>query len=291
MLRIARLHGEHASALAHFLHKHAESSMFLRNNLTRVGIEFKDAEYYGEYFGAISTDGSIAGVLAHFWNGSLIVQAPDEELLPRIASFFRGVATRPISAILGPADQAYQVIQHLSLSEREYSLNSCEGLYALKLSALSELALPQNSSVCAACEIHGGLLREWIRGYEIEALGRQDTPELETIVETRFNRFTTGTDAWALCIDQQPVSFSAFNARLPDMVQVGPVWTPPTLRNRGYARILVAETLRLARELGAIKGILFTDSPAAAKAYEAIGFRKIGSYRLAILRDTTTLDH
>jgi GNAT superfamily N-acetyltransferase len=286
---LTRLNGEHEAALEHFLRQHAESSMFLRSNLTRVGIAYRDAEYHGEYYGLINEDSSVAGVLTHFWNGSLIVQSPDLETLSQITDFYRGLATRPISAILGPADQALRVIEQLSLSDREYSLNSCEGLYALELRTLSEIVLPENGSVCAACEVDGELLKAWIKGYEIEALGRNDTPELEVIIQTRFNRFTNGTDAWALCIDQQPVSFSAFNARLPDMVQVGPVWTPPSLRNRGYARILVAETLQRARKLGASKGILFTDNPAAAKAYEAIGFEKIGSYRLAILRDPMVL--
>lgn len=42
----------------------------------------------------------------------------------------------------------------------------------------------------------------------------------------------------------RPVCLSAFNARLSDMVQIGPVWTPPKYRNRGFARLLLTYTLQ-----------------------------------------------
>jgi predicted GNAT family acetyltransferase len=90
-------------------------------------------------------------------------------------------------------------------------------------------------------------------------------------------------DAWVLLLEGTPVAFSAFNARLSDMVQVGPVWTPPEYRNQGFARRLVAYTLHQEKRKGTKKAVLFTDHPAAIKAYLAIGFEKIGHYRLALL--------
>jgi predicted GNAT family acetyltransferase len=64
---------------------------------------------------------------------------------------------------------------------------------------------------------------------------------------------------------------------------VGPVWTPPEHRNKGYARLLLAYTLYQEKLKGTKQAILFTDNPAAIKAYLAIGFEKIGNYRLALL--------
>ena len=37
-----------------------------------------------------------------------------------------------------------------------------------------------------------------------------------------------------------PVSLSAINASLPDIVQLGGIYTPPDLRGRGYAKAAVA---------------------------------------------------
>ena len=43
-------------------------------------------------------------------------------------------------------------------------------------------------------------------------------------------------EQWVVEAAGVPVSYSAFNARLPDAVQVGGVFTPRDLRGRGYAR-------------------------------------------------------
>ena len=79
-----------------------------------------------------------------------------------------------------------------------------------------------------------------------------------------------------------PVAYSAFNARLPEIVQVGGVWTPPDRRGRGYARAVVAGSLLEARAEGVRRAVLFTSNPMARRAYEALGFRKIGEYGLVI---------
>jgi predicted GNAT family acetyltransferase len=79
------------------------------------------------------------------------------------------------------------------------------------------------------------------------------------------------------------VALTGFNARITDMVQVGPVWTPPEYRNQGFARQLLFFTLAQEKSKGIKQAILFTDHPAAIKVYLAVGFEKIGNYRLALL--------
>ena len=123
------------------------------------------------------------------------------------------------------------------------------------------------------------------RGFEIEGLGTAPGPKLEAIVVERVDGFMIRDDIWVLVDGDQPVCLCGFNATLPEIVQIGPVWTPPAHRNRGHARHLLAATLAAARDRGVARAILFTPSPAAAKAYEAVGFAKIGTYRIALLRD------
>jgi predicted GNAT family acetyltransferase len=36
------------------------------------------------------------------------------------------------------------------------------------------------------------------------------------------------------------------------------------------------------------KAVLFANNPAAVKSYEEIGFKKIGTYRLALLKQSAT---
>jgi predicted GNAT family acetyltransferase len=93
-------------------------------------------------------------------------------------------------------------------------------------------------------------------------------------------------DCWVLFEDKVPVSLSGFNARLDDMVQVGPVWTPPEHRGKGFARLLLACILSQAKIKGIKKAILFTDNPVAIKVYRALGFHKIGEYRVALLEQS-----
>ena len=79
-------------------------------------------------------------------------------------------------------------------------------------------------------------------------------------------------------------SLAAFNAALPDIVQLGGIYTPPALRGRGYAKAAVAHSLLVARERGASRAVLFTENPSAARSYEAVGFRRTGDYSLVLLR-------
>ena len=69
-----------------------------------------------------------------------------------------------------------------------------------------------------------------------------------------------------------------------DLVQIGGVYTPPGLRGQGHARRAVALHREEARAEGIRTAILFASGAAACRAYEAIGFERIGSYALSILR-------
>jgi predicted GNAT family acetyltransferase len=83
-----------------------------------------------------------------------------------------------------------------------------------------------------------------------------------------------------------PVAYAAFNAMLPDTVQLGGVWTPPEFRSHGYGRSVVAGALLAAREAGAGRAVLFTnsDNHAAQSAYRSLGFARVGDYGLVIFR-------
>ncbi len=82
-----------------------------------------------------------------------------------------------------------------------------------------------------------------------------------------------------------PLAMTGFNARLPDIVQVGGVYTPPDLRGRGHARRAVALHLAAARDAGIRRATLFSGSDMASRAYRSIGFRQIGDWTLLIFRN------
>jgi predicted GNAT family acetyltransferase len=81
------------------------------------------------------------------------------------------------------------------------------------------------------------------------------------------------------------VAMVGFNARLPGIVQVGAVWTPPEHRRQGLARAAVALHLAEARAERVSRAILFTSNPFAERAYRALGFREVGRFALLIFAE------
>ncbi len=284
-MNIRKLRNNDEEKLEHFLSSYAETSMFLRSNMKRAGLEYQCKDYHGDYFGAFDENGDVIGILAHYYNGNIMMQALDIDILTGLVHAFKEAVTRPIAGILGADEQAKTVIDELPLPDEVFATNRSEDLFALNLNKLS---LPgkfdfSKADMVDACKVDRTILTQWIKAYEIEALSSEDNEALREHVERRVNLIINGMDCWVLQIDGEAVSLSGFNAKLPDLVQIGPVWTPPEHRNQGYARALVAMTLKKAKEGGVDRAILFTDNPAASKAYEAIGFRKTALYRLALL--------
>lgn len=127
-------------------------------------------------------------------------------------------------------------------------------------------------------------LARWRATYSIELLARAPGPALDASAREEVARQHEDGDAFVLVAGEEPVACAYFNARLPDIVQVGGVWTPPELRGRGHARAVVAGALLSARGEGVARAILFTgaENRAAIAAYEALGFRLIGEYGLLL---------
>lgn len=79
-----------------------------------------------------------------------------------------------------------------------------------------------------------------------------------------------------------PVALSMAGMARPvgGVVRVGPVYTPPGLRGRGYASGLVAALSQHALDQGAPACMLFTDvaNPTSNKIYQRIGYRYVGDF-------------
>jgi predicted GNAT family acetyltransferase len=134
------------------------------------------------------------------------------------------------------------------------------------------------------------LMTQWRVGYAVELMGETESPQLWQHMRRGVEKYLQLGHAWILEDDRQPVATSAFNSKTDELVQVGGVWTPPELRGKGYGRSAVAASLLAVREEGVHTAILFTgkDNIAAQKAYEALGFYKIGDYRITVLKEPLT---
>ncbi|MEA3334375.1 MAG: GNAT family N-acetyltransferase [Chloroflexota bacterium] len=273
-------------ALERFLASHLASSMFLIGNARSSGLKDDGSRFSGTYAGVFKDD-TLTGVIAHYWNGNIIPQAPSH-LEPLLETLLRA-SGRPVYGVLGPAGQVDMIVETLSIDPTLAKLHETESLYHL---SLSDLVLPQGlkQPEVVARRIEPGdeeLMTRWRIAYSLENLGDSDTPELREACRQSIQHYILSRQLWVLQVDGEPVSCSAFNASINEAVQIGGVFTPPPLRCRGYARAVVAASLLEARQQGVPQAILFTgnENRAARRAYEALGFRQTGWFKLFLLTE------
>ena len=273
--------------LESYLAPHKAECMFICSNLRAAGIYDTGKDYAGAYYGyfeeAPAGAQRLCGVIVHYWNGNIMVHALSDEVRARLVLHLKAHLSRPVQGVLGPSQQVAHVIRALGLEGASFQINRDEGLYGLSLDALRPLMLAPHMDVVSACNVQKDLLLAWIKAYQMEAFGAQDDAHLALAAQGQLDRLLQTKDAWVLLQGGVPLALVGFNACLEDMVQVGPVWTPPAHRSQGFARQLLAHVLRLEIPQGVRRAVLFTDHPAAIKAYLAVGFERIGDYRLALL--------
>ena len=274
-------------ALEDFLLPRATDSMFLRSNARAAGLVDRGNPFEGTWVAAFENDTVIA-VAAHFWNGMLVLQAPEPETWEPVARAAVARSGRELKGLTGPWAQVAAVRRALGLASRKASVESREDLFAVDLAELRVPELLASGLVLCrhprADELE--IAARWRLAFSMEALGRAGGEESLAAARSEIARLQDLGSQWILVEGGRPVAYSAFNARLPDAVQVGGVWTPPELRSRGYGRAVVAGSLLEARRAGARRAVLFTDEDnrSARRAYETLGFRAVGDYGLVIFR-------
>ena len=125
------------------------------------------------------------------------------------------------------------------------------------------------------------LLMQWFDGYA------QDTGIAPTDGSSGKDAAAVFTAHEAARILEQggtPVAMTSLNAQVADTVQVGGVYVPPGMRGQVLGGAVVAAQLAELRSQGTRLAILFAANVLAARAYERIGFRHIGSYEIALLK-------
>lgn len=273
-----------------FLSRHADSSVILRSNLRIAGLVDRGEPYHATYAAELDGD-ELVGVVAHAWNGNLVMQAPLEvDGLARAAVVASG---RPVKGLLGPAAQVERARERLGLADAPTGLRSTEDLFAIDTArVIVPDALFSGAWRCRVASSEDlELVTGWRRDFVVQALGTPDSPSLVEELRRESERKIAERAIALLDAGSGPVSMSVFTARLPDTVQIGSVWTPNDLRGRGYARGVVAGQLLLARPEGIRRAVLFTGKKhaSAQRTYRAIGFEVVGDYGITIFKGPVQL--
>lgn len=280
MIDVRTLEPGDEEATAAFLARHADASMFLRSNLLAGGLVDRGEPFQATWAGAFAR-GRLVAVAAHAWNGNLLLQAPCA--LPEVVRHAIASSGRSLGGLLGEWRQVVAAREALGRAACTPRFVSHDDLFVLDLDTLAVPAALARGDVRCRLAGHGDLERitRWRSAYRVELLAHpEDDPELDASSAAELTPMLVQRSCFLLEAGGDAVSFSAFNARLPDCVQVGGVFTPPEQRARGYARSVVAGSLLLARARGATRSILFTgkDNAHARRAYVALGYRVVGDF-------------
>lgn len=279
-IAIRRLAPGEEAAVETYLASMPETTLFLRSNLARAGLAGDGQPFSGVYAGAFD-DGALAGVAAHFWNDNVVVApGPHAENLAKHAVALTG---KRVGGILGPHTEVTRVRSALGLDSAAMRFSSKEILYALALEALVVPHPLSSGELVVRAPVAGEMdaVLEWRMQYCAETMSTSDTAESRADQRRYLDAYQAKGHHFVVTTQSgERVAYSAFNATVADLVQIGGVWTPIALRGRGYARCVVAGSLQHARDRGVRSAILFTDEKnvAAQRSYVAVGFRPIGDY-------------
>jgi RimJ/RimL family protein N-acetyltransferase len=145
----------------------------------------------------------------------------------------------------------------------------------MRLFRLAELLPPgrwPEGSARLAAKRDRDLLIAWFDAFarEVDDLAGQDHA---AAVDERLSY--GGVMVWQA--GATPVAIAGVTRAVAGMVRVGPVYTPPELRGRGYGGAATAAVSQAARDVGAEEVVLYTDlaNPTSNALYQRLGYRPV----------------
>ncbi|MGB8813006.1 MAG: GNAT family N-acetyltransferase [Paracoccaceae bacterium] len=265
------------AALDAFLLTHADRAMFALTNLRQHGIAakgFGSAHPHATRFWLVGP--GVRWVIALSQAGMLLPVLPHGADMAGLAGALAGVE---ISGAVGPVGQVRPALAALGLTGRAV-VDRDEPGFALDLAAL---ILPAGKG--AVLVTPGAAEREqmlvWRSAYNVEILGAS-VARAQKMAVAEIDAYLARGSHRLLLRGGEAVAMTGFNAILPEIVQVGGVFTPLALRGQGFARLAVALHLAQARAAGVRRAVLFAANAAAARAYRSIGFQPVGEVALVM---------
>lgn len=268
-------------AVRSFLEAHVTGSMFPLVNLRDNGLDGDHPRSVN--FWVLRDGDKITDVLTISQEGVVFPQCPNMNW-ETVAPALKG---RGIQGFIGNRTQVRSLQSAISLDDAEAFLDHDEPQFLLNL---SEMPVPDGpGQIIPIADAPGATVRTWMLDYQMNALNMAEQPA-RAVVENSYTTYCANQSHVVLMDGDTPISMTGFNARLPDIVQIGGVYTPPQLRGRGYARRALALHLEQVRAQGVTRATLFAANASAVAAYEAIGFTKIGEWTLCLFTEEQHID-
>lgn len=178
-----------------------------------------------------------------------------------------------LPGVLGPSDASLLFAKEWQgTSGRPYRKGVAERIYQLDtvipvvgVAGSARRATPSDRALVVA----------WMTAFAREALGDDDARLAGRMVDARL---PGGPDAGLLLWeDGEAVAMAGYSGPTPHGIRVGPVYTPPEHRGKGYASACVAALSQQLLDGSRSYCFLFTDlaNPTSNRIYQAIGYRQV----------------
>jgi predicted GNAT family acetyltransferase len=200
---------------------------------------------------------------------------------PQALAALSDAITEDLPGVVGAEPEAHEFAE---LWSRQTGLqtrtNMRQGVYALeRVEPLP--SVPGSPRV--ATEDDRELALQWWIAFGEEVLHDEGRPGRERAPQSVDHRLSSPTGGLLLWEDGgEIVSLAGWGGPTPNGIRIGPVYTPPELRGRGYATALTAELSQQLLDGRLFRGgrrfcFLYTDlaNPTSNKIYERIGYRKV----------------
>jgi predicted GNAT family acetyltransferase len=215
-------------------------------------------------------DGEVSAAFLHtppFPVALTSVPGPDTAQLLARALAARGRRVSGVNADPGPAESFARAWHELTGDTIQLHMRS--RLYQLGQLRWPDPRPPGQARVAGPAD--RSLLIAWSEAFHREA---QAGPEnLVSMVDDRLSY--RGLTLWE--DTGQPVSMAGLTRPAAGQVRVGPVYTPPGLRGKGYGGAATCAVSQAARDAGARRVLLFTDlaNPTSNALYQRLGYEPV----------------
>ena len=268
------VHTHDKDALLAFLQCHEATSLFAMSNI-HSGVAMPSW--------LCEREGRIEGFVGLTASGTLLPQWPQGDW----CAARNVLAGQAITAVLGDDLQCQNCLEALGLGMAPKRLTRLEKGYSLTLDAL-KMPPVLGFHLAALRTEDTALCTAWRTRFNMEVLAL-DEGAARALAEQELVRWLQAKSHWLLWHGKLPVSLCGFNVMLPEVGQVGGVFTPPELRGQGLARVAVALMLQQAKGRGMRRARLSAASDQAARAYIAIGFEFSHHFSVTLLQEAQTI--
>ena len=238
------------------------------------------------YLATIQHDERIIASIIRTPPAKIILSAlPDiDEMIPLIVDELYKVF-KLLPGVLGPKAESLAFAEAwYAFSRQPYALNRAERIYQL------ENVIPVTGVGGSLRRARGSdrkLLVKWIVAFHDET-SETGIVRAKRIIDSSLKFEGRGLYIWE---DEKPVSLVGFAGPTPNGIRIGPVYTPPEHRRRGYASAGTAALSQMLLDEGRKYCFLFTDldNPTSNHIYQEIGYTPvcdIDEYKFLPLRDS-----